>query len=122
MLDTRLRVDKALTAVVKEANTGGISTSKVNALVEALGSSTGISKSEMSPICQGLDKQRKAFLGPAAGVHPIPLRLPRYDVPIGRLSRNLHLASQAVMAAIGIEEPQELPYGVPEKSVAAAAS
>lgn len=52
-LEPRRRVDKALYAVVMEAYTGGISTRKVDALVEALSSSTGISKSEVSRICQG---------------------------------------------------------------------
>jgi putative transposase len=46
-----------------EAYTGGISTRKVDALVEALGGDSGISKSELSRICQGLDEQVKAFLG-----------------------------------------------------------
>jgi len=43
--------------------TGGISTRKGDALVEALGGASGISKSEISRICQGLDEQVKAFLG-----------------------------------------------------------
>ena len=62
-LEPRRRVDKALYAVVMEAYTGGISTRKVDALVEALGGASGISKSEVSRICQGLDEQVKAFLG-----------------------------------------------------------
>jgi putative transposase len=52
-LEPRRRVDKALYAVVMEAYTGGISTRKVDALVEALGGASGISKSEVSRICQG---------------------------------------------------------------------
>jgi transposase-like protein len=44
-----------------KAYTGGISTRKVEALVEALGGSSGISNSEVSRICQGLDEQVKAF-------------------------------------------------------------
>jgi putative transposase len=62
-LEPRRRVDKALYAVVMEAYTGGISTHKVDALVESLGCDSGISKSEVSRICQGLDEQVKAFLG-----------------------------------------------------------
>jgi putative transposase len=61
-LELHRRVDKALYAVVMEAYTGGISTRKVDALVEALGGASGISKSEVSRICQGLDEQMKAFL------------------------------------------------------------
>ena len=40
-------MDKALYAVVMEAYTGGISTRKVAALVEALGGASGVSKSEV---------------------------------------------------------------------------
>jgi putative transposase len=54
-LAPRSRVDKALYAVVMKADTGGISTRKVDALVEALGGASGICKSEVSRICQGLD-------------------------------------------------------------------
>ena len=46
-----------------EVYTGGISTRKVDALVEALGGDSDISESEVSRICQGLDEQVKAFLG-----------------------------------------------------------
>jgi transposase-like protein len=45
-----------------EAWVKGISTSKVNALVAAIGSQAGISRSEVSRICQGLDEQIQAFL------------------------------------------------------------
>jgi transposase-like protein len=55
-LERRRRVDKALYCVVTEAYTGGISTRKVDALVEALGGASGISKSEVSRICQGVDR------------------------------------------------------------------
>jgi putative transposase len=44
-----------------EAYTGDISTRKVDALVKAQGGASGISKSEVSRICQGLDEQVKAF-------------------------------------------------------------
>jgi putative transposase len=40
----------------------GISIRKVEALVAAIGSQAGISRSEVSGICQGLDKQIQAFL------------------------------------------------------------
>ena len=50
-LKPRRRDDKALYAVVMEATIGGIFTGKVDAMVDA----SGISKSEVSRICQGLD-------------------------------------------------------------------
>jgi transposase-like protein len=46
-----------------DACAGGISTRKLDALVEALGGASGISKSEVSRICQGTDMQVRAFLG-----------------------------------------------------------
>jgi putative transposase len=63
LLEPRRRVDRALWAVVMEAYVSGLSTRKVNELVAALGCESGISKSEVSRICQGLDFQVQAFLG-----------------------------------------------------------
>ena len=45
-----------------EAWVKGVSTRKVDALVAAIGSDAGISRSEVSRICQGLDAQIQAFL------------------------------------------------------------
>jgi putative transposase len=103
-LEPRRRVDKALYAVVMEAYTGGISTRKVDALVEALGGASGISKSEVSRICKGLDEQVKAFLGR-------PLDHARYPYVFldatylhGRLGQNMQVVSRAVVVAIGIND------------------
>ncbi len=95
-------MDKALYAVVMEAYTGGISTRKVDALVGALGGDSGISKSEVSRICQGLDEQVKAFLGrPLEHVH-FPYVYLDATYLHGRLGRNLQVVSRAVVVAIGI--------------------
>src|SRR5665647_3950680 len=56
-----LRVDQALFAVVMEAYLHGVSTRKVDDLVKALGADTGISRSEVSRICAGLDEEVSAF-------------------------------------------------------------
>ena len=48
ILEPRRRVDQALYAVIMEAYIGGVSTRKVDALVAALGSQSGISKSQVS--------------------------------------------------------------------------
>ena len=63
ILEPRRRVDQALYAVIMEAYIGGVSTRKVDALVAALGSQSGISKSQVSRICQDIDHQVQAFLG-----------------------------------------------------------
>lgn len=56
ILEPRRRIDQALYAVVMEAYVHGVSTRAVDALVEALGISSGISRSEVSRICAGLDE------------------------------------------------------------------
>lgn len=56
ILQPRRRIDQALYAVVMEAYVAGVSTRNVDDLVEALGISSGISKSEVSRICAGLDE------------------------------------------------------------------
>ncbi len=55
------RIDRALHAVVMEAYVHGVSTRKVDDLVEALGVESGISKSEVSRICADLDGEVAAF-------------------------------------------------------------
>jgi transposase-like protein len=44
-----------------EAFVHGVSTRSVDELVEAMGSTAGISKSEVSRICHGLDQMMGAF-------------------------------------------------------------
>jgi transposase-like protein len=61
ILEPRRRIDQALYAVVMEAYVHGISTRSVDDLVQALGIDTGISKSEVSRICAGLDEAVAAF-------------------------------------------------------------
>jgi putative transposase len=60
LLEPRRRIDRALWAVVMEAYVHGVSTRKVDDLVIALGIEAGVSKSEVSRICQELD----AVVGP----------------------------------------------------------
>jgi transposase-like protein len=61
LLERRRRIDRALFAVVMEAYVHGVSTRKVDDLVQALGVGTGISKSEVSRICGELDTELKVF-------------------------------------------------------------
>ncbi len=68
-LEPRRRSEQALVAVVQEAYVAGVSTRKVDQLVESLG--LRISKSEVSRICQGLDEQVEAFRSrPLEGHYP----------------------------------------------------
>ena len=61
ILEPRRRIDQALYAVVMEAYVAGVSIRAVDDLVAALGIASGISKSEVSRICAGLDEIVGAF-------------------------------------------------------------
>ncbi len=61
ILEPRRRIDQALYAVVMEAYVEGVSTRSVDDLVAALGVASGISRSEVSRICTGLDEVVEAF-------------------------------------------------------------
>jgi transposase-like protein len=61
ILEPRRRIDQALYAVVMEAYVHGVSTRAVDDLVGALGASSGISRSEVSRICAGLDEVVSGF-------------------------------------------------------------
>jgi len=53
--------EKALTAVIQEAYIQGVSTRSVDNLVQAMGG-TGVSKSQVSRLCQEIDERMGAFL------------------------------------------------------------
>ena len=59
-LEPRRRAEQALVSVVAEAYVQGVSTRKVEALVQSLGID-GLSKSEVSRLCASLDEQVTAF-------------------------------------------------------------
>jgi hypothetical protein len=59
-LEMRRRAEQALVGVVAEAYVQGVSTRKMEALVQSLGIA-GISKSEVSRLCASLDEQVEAF-------------------------------------------------------------
>jgi putative transposase len=67
MLEPRRRIDQALHAVVMEAYVNGVSTRSVDDLVEAMGVGSGISKSEVSRICVGIDERVDAFRNRSLG-------------------------------------------------------
>ena len=61
LLEPRRRSEKALLAVIQQAYVEGVSTRRVDDLVKALGCE-GISKSQVSRICKGLDEVVEKFL------------------------------------------------------------
>jgi transposase-like protein len=60
-LEPRKTAEKALVAVIQEAWIGGVSTRRVDELVQAMGLS-GISKSQVSKLCKDIDERVNAFL------------------------------------------------------------
>ena len=60
-LERRRRIDKALYGVVMTSYLEGVSTRKVDELVKSLGIQSGISRSEVSRICEGIDEMVAAF-------------------------------------------------------------
>ena len=69
-LEPRRTTEKALVAVIQEAWIGGVSTRKVDDLVQAMGLS-GISKSTVSKLCRDIDERVGAFLTrPLTGTWP----------------------------------------------------
>src|ERR1700728_70370 len=69
-LEPRRRSEQAIVAVVLEAYVNGVSTRKVDRLVEQLGIA-GMTKDRVSAICRGLDEQVDAFRNrPLQGAYP----------------------------------------------------
>jgi putative transposase len=60
-LEPRKTAEKALVSVIQEAWIGGVSTRRVDELVQAMGL-TGISKSQVSKLCKDIDERVTAFL------------------------------------------------------------
>ena len=69
-LEPRRRSEQAIVAVVLEAYVNGVSTRKVDRLVEQLGIE-GMTKDRVSALCRGLDEQVERFRGrPLEGAYP----------------------------------------------------
>ncbi len=69
-LEPRRRSEQAIVAVVMEAYVNGVSTRKVDRLVEQLGIA-GMTKDRVSALCRGLDEQVEAFRQrPLDGCYP----------------------------------------------------
>ena len=102
ILERRRRIDQALYAVVMEAYVHGVSTRKVDDLVAAMGVDAGISKSEVSRICEELDTRVEAFRGRTLGHVEFPyvyLDATYINVRDDALGQ---VVSRAVVVAIGV--------------------
>jgi transposase-like protein len=97
-LEPRRMAEKALTAVIQEAYIQGISTRSVDELVKAMGMS-GISKSQVSRLCEEIDQRVKAFLDrPIEGDWPY-LWIDATYVKVRQAGR---IVSVAVIVAVGV--------------------
>ncbi|MBD0024509.1 MULTISPECIES: IS256 family transposase [Gordonia] len=100
LLERRRRIDRALHAVVMEAYVHGVSTRSVDDLVNALGVSSGISKSEVSRICAGLDKDIAAFRERSLTHTEFPYVFA--DATFCKVRVGAHVVSQALVVATGV--------------------
>ncbi len=90
--------EKALTAVIQEAYVQGVSTRSVDDLVKAMGMS-GISKSQVSRLCEEIDDKVKAFLDrPIEGEWPYLW----IDATYLKVRRGGRIVSVAVIIAVGV--------------------
>ena len=97
-LEPRRLAEKALTAVVQEAYIQGISTRSVDDLVKAMGMS-GISKSQVSRLCEEIDVRVKAFLDrPIEGDWPYVW----VDATYLKVRQAGRIVSVAVTIAVGV--------------------
>jgi transposase-like protein len=97
-LEPRRLAEKALTAVVQEAYIQGISTRSVDDLVKALGMS-GISKSQVSRLCEEIDERVRAFLDrPIEGDWPYLW----IDATYVKVRSNGRVVPVAVIMAVGV--------------------
>lgn len=99
LLEPRRRAERALVAVVQEAYVQGVSTRRVDELVQSLGL-VGMSKSQVSLLCGELDAEVERF-------RTRPVSAARYpyvwlDATYVKARANGRVAGQAVVIAIGL--------------------
>ena len=97
-LEPRRMAEKALTAVIQEAYIQGISTRSVDDLVKAMGMS-GISKSQVSRLCEEIDERVQAFLDrPIEGEWPYLW----IDATYLKVREGGRIVSTAAIIAVGV--------------------
>lgn len=98
LLEPRRRAERALLAVVQEAYVHGVSTRRVDDLVQALGIE-GISKSQVSRVCQQLDDELTRFRTRRLdGPYPYVW----LDATYVKVRQDGHVVALAVVIAIGV--------------------
>jgi transposase-like protein len=103
LLEPRRRAERALLAVVQQAYIQGVSTRKVDELVQALGL-TGVDKSAVSRMCRELDDVVEQFRQrPLEGAYPYVW----LDALYLKVRQNHRIVSQAVVIAVGVRASGE---------------
>jgi putative transposase len=97
-LEPRRMAEKALTAVVQEAYIQGVSTRSVDDLVKAMGMG-GISKSQVSRLCEEIDGKVKAFLDRPIEGDWLYLWI---DATYVKVRQNGRIVPVAVIVAVGV--------------------
>lgn len=97
-LEPRRSADKAMIAVIQEAYVHGISTRSVDDLVKAMGM-TGISKSQVSRLCEDIDERVAEFLNrPIEGAWPYVW----IDATYVKTRQGGRVISVATIVAVGV--------------------
>lgn len=97
-LEPRRTAEKALAAVIQEAYIQGVSTRSVDELVKSMGM-TGISKSQVSRLCEEIDERVGAFLSrPIEGDWPYLW----IDATYLKVRQAGRIVSVAVIVAVGV--------------------
>lgn len=97
-LEPRRTAEKALAAVIQEAYIQGVSTRSVDDLVQSMGM-TGISKSQVSRLCEEIDERVGAFLNrPIEGDWPYLW----IDATYLKVRQAGRIVSVAVIIAVGV--------------------
>lgn len=103
LLEPRKRSEEALLAVIQQAYVLGVSTRKVDELVQALGLS-GVDKSKVSRICKELDELVGEFRQrPLTEAYPYVW----LDALFLKVRQHRRVVSQAVVIAIGVDNQGE---------------
>jgi transposase-like protein len=98
LLEPRKRAEQALVAVVQDAYVHGVSTRRVDDPVKALGME-GISKSQVSRLCQDLDAIVECFRSrPLPGAYSYVW----LDAPYLKVRQDGRVVSMAVVIAVGV--------------------
>lgn len=98
LLDPRRRAEQAMAAVIQEAYVNGVSTRKVDRLVQSLGME-GISKSQVSRLCEQLDEAVTAWRDRPISEPIVYLWL---DATFPKVRMNGRVTAMAAVVAMGV--------------------